>query len=61
HELEIVGDEDDRLQITLYGGARSYAQALDIVQWSVSSAHSRTFAVAYVIALRRRPVLALSH
>ncbi|NTV99797.1 MAG: holo-ACP synthase [Oscillochloris sp.] len=57
HELEIVGDTDDRLRITLYGSAQSYAQALDIVEWSVSSAHSRTSAVAYVIALRKAPCL----
>jgi holo-[acyl-carrier protein] synthase len=60
-DLEIVGDAADRLHITLYGSAQLYAQALGIVEWSVSSAHSRTSAVAYVVALRRTPALAMSH
>ena len=61
YDIEIIGDADDRMQITLSGVARSYAQALEIIEWSLSLAHSRTSVIAHVVALCRTPAFAMSY
>lgn len=52
HELEITALDGDlqRPHLCLYGGAQARAAARGLHCWSLSIAHSRTTAVAFVVA-----------
>ncbi len=50
-EMEIVADSmRGPAGVCLYGAARTRAEELHLREWSVSFAHSRTYALAMVIA-----------
>ncbi len=50
-EMELIADDlREPARVCLYGAARVRADELELREWSVSLAHSRTYALAMVIA-----------
>ncbi len=50
-QIEVVRGPDGEPLLRLHGAAAARAAALGIVHWSLSLSHSRTHAVAFVVAL----------
>jgi holo-[acyl-carrier protein] synthase len=50
-EIEVVSDANGRPRLRLHGRAHDRAQALGLTSMSVSLTHTRTAAVAFVVAL----------
>lgn len=49
-EIEVVHDERGRPDLVLHGAAAALAEGLHLVEWSISLAHTREHAVAFVVA-----------
>jgi holo-[acyl-carrier protein] synthase len=49
-EIEILGDEQNAPVLVLHGAAKKMAEELGLANWSVSVSHSRSHAVAFVVA-----------
>ncbi len=54
-DIEIRRGANGEPQLHLHGAARQLANALGLTIWSVSISHSRTHAVAMVVALGQSP------
>lgn len=50
-EIEVLGDEQNAPQLTLYGVAKQKADELGLTTWSVSISHSQSHSVALVVAI----------
>jgi holo-[acyl-carrier protein] synthase len=51
-EIEILSDERGKPHVHLHGAAARRAAELGLTSWSVSLSHSRTLAIAMVVACR---------
>jgi holo-[acyl-carrier protein] synthase len=49
-EMEVLADRRGKPEVKLYGNARERAQALGLEEWAISLTHSRSDAVAFVVA-----------
>lgn len=49
-EIEILRGPERQPILRLHGEASRLAEALDLSDWSISLSHSRTFAIAFVVA-----------
>ena len=54
-DMEILSNRRGKPVLVLHGGAAARAAALELVHFDVSLTHSRTFAMAIVVGLKRRP------
>ncbi len=52
-DIEVRTRESGQPLLTLHAAAAAAARALDLHEWHVSLSHTRTLAVAYVVAYRR--------
>ena len=52
-EMEIMGNRRGKPVLTLHGQAAERAEMLGLTDFSVSLTHSRTDAMAFVVAVRR--------
>jgi holo-[acyl-carrier protein] synthase len=56
-DLEVARDvESGAPSVRLHNAARHHADALALVEWSLSLSHSKTYAVAFVVAVGRMSV-----
>ena len=51
HEAEIIGDHRGKPLVRLSGWAALRAEELGLTQWAVSLSHTKTHAIAFVVAL----------
>jgi holo-[acyl-carrier protein] synthase len=55
-EMEVLANRRGKPILVLHGSAAERAASLGLVAFDVSLTHSRTDAMAFVVALRQRPV-----
>ncbi|MCS7087885.1 MAG: holo-ACP synthase [Thermoflexales bacterium] len=51
HEVEVVNDDHGQPTVRLYGHAAALAQQRGVVQWALSLAHEREYAIAVAVGL----------
>ncbi|MGI5831474.1 MAG: holo-ACP synthase [Thermoguttaceae bacterium] len=49
-EIEVVRDAAGKPELSLSGGAKSYAESIGIVDWKITISHCDRYAVAFAVA-----------
>ncbi|GIK73472.1 MAG: holo-[acyl-carrier-protein] synthase [Chloroflexota bacterium] len=50
-DIEVTKAGNGAPRLTLYGAAAEIAQAMGLVEWSISLSHDRRYSIAFVVAI----------